>query len=290
MEFRVYQLTYANDLTEKTAELYEFLKNYGRKYGERDYYYTITNEIDEENHVITLCFSEEHDPIVNALDEENNSYAPDIEPCINTIMAFDLREKRFLVQNRDYPADNLKKETTMTRIGLIMEAAFQEVYNSEFNYLDTDREINEDTFRQAFERYRVSTLWVKIPGTRRFLYDYATIFSEDRLNRPWIEAWNADESGMHEILLKAPGKGGDGDLRNSPVAKSVMNMFGVEVKQLDFWDEEGKFHKISSSSLKRFNVKGIDHRTLVITAIQHTSLAIRNRRTELRDFVASSDL
>ncbi|KKK10351.1 MULTISPECIES: hypothetical protein [Bacillus] len=290
MEFRVYQMTYNNDLTTKTNDLYEFLKSYGRQHGERGYYYTITNEIDEENHVITFSFSEEHDSNINSLDEENNSYAPDVEPCINTIMALDLREKRFLVQNRDYPADNLKKETTMTRIGLILEDAFQEVYNSEFNYLDTDKEIDEGTFKEAFENHRVSHLWVRFPGVRRFLHETATIFAEDDLNTQWIEGWNKDESGMHEILLKAPGRGGDGDLRNSPIAKSIMNMFGAEVKQLDFWDEEGKFHKISISSLKRFVVSGIDHRTLVITAIQHTSLAIRNRRTELRDFIATRDL
>ncbi len=70
---------------------------------------------------------------------------------------------------------------------------------------------------------------------------------------------------MHEILLKAPGRGGEGDLRHSPIAKSLLNMVGAYVKQINYWDENDKSHEVSRNSLMRFVVNGINIRSLPVT-------------------------
>ncbi|QOQ56877.1 hypothetical protein J6B42_10620 [Bacillus velezensis] len=290
MEFRVYQLTYANDLTENGGALHEYLASMAKLPGEHGFEYCITSEIDYDDHVITFCFSEEFASDVSSVDDEKNIYTPDVAPYINTIMALDLREKRFLVQNRDYPANNLKKDLTMTRIRLMLNEAFENTYNSVFNTLDTDREVNENEFIHLFENNRVSALWVTIPNNYRVLPEHEQIFEDEAINRNWIEGWNNDHSKMHEILLKAPGRGGEGDLRHSPIAKSLLNMVGAYVKQINYWDENDKSHEVSRNSLMRFVVNGINIRSLPVTSIDRLSLEIRNRREELREFRASDEI
>ena len=290
MEFRVYQLLYSNDLTEKATELADYLKQLAKIPGEFGFKYCITNEFDFTNNIITFCFSEEYASDVSSVDEEKNNYNPEISPYINTIMSLDLQEKRLLVQNRDYQANTLNKHQTMTRIGVLLNDGFEKIYNSVFNYLDTDRQIFDEDFTPLFENNRVSLLWATIPKNGRFIPEDETIFEEDTIdNQNWIKGWNSDESDVFEILLKAPGKGGNGDLRHSPIARSLMKMLGAEVKQLNFWDDENKHQKISRSSLKRFIVTGINHRTQPITSVDKLATEVFNRRAELRGFTGTSD-
>ncbi|MCU4984479.1 hypothetical protein P4310_30875 [Bacillus thuringiensis] len=291
MEFRVYQMLYPDDLTEKGDRLVEFLKRMTKIPGEYGFKYCITNEFDFTENIITFCFSEEYASDVNSVDDDKNNYNPDVSPYINTIMAIDLQEKRLLVQNRHYPANTLNKDQTMTRIGLMLNEAFDKIYATVFNYLPTDRLIFDDDFTPIFKENRISLLWATIPKHGRFIPEGEEVFKDEGIdNSNWIKGWNSDSSDVFEVLLKAPGKGGEGDLRNSPIARSLMKMLGVEIKQLDFWDDENKHHKIARSSLKRFVVKGINHRTHAITAVDKLATEIYSRREELRSFSATSEI
>ncbi|MET1123075.1 hypothetical protein ABWU59_29590 [Priestia megaterium] len=290
MEFRVYQLLYADSLIEESQSLYNYLQRMAKLPGEFGFDYCITNNVDFSNNVITFCFSEEYASDVNSVDDEKNLFTPDVSPYINTIMALDLQEKRLIVQNRDYPANNLNKHQTMTRMGLMLNNAFENVYNAVFNYIDTDREVLEEEFERAFENYRVSLLWVKVPNNRRFIPNYERIHEDDLLNENWITGWNQDQSDVQEILLKAPGRGGNGDLRLSPVARSLIKMFGSEVKQIDYWDDEENHYSISRDSLRRFVIRGVNLRTQPITVIDRLSVEIQARRDELRNFRGVEDL
>jgi hypothetical protein len=290
MEFRVYQLLYSGDLTEKGEEFFQYLRNMSKIPGEFGFDYCITNEIDFNNNIITFCFSEEYEPDISSVDDDKNVFVPDVSPYINTLMAIDLQEKRMIVQNREYPANNLDKHQTMTRVGIMLNEAFEAVYNSVFNYLLTDREVQDEEFERIFNNFRISSLWIQIPNNLRFIPDNERIFEDELLNRKWIEGWNNDQSGVYEVLLKAPGKGGDGDLRYSPIAISLMKMLGKEVKQIDYWDDEGNHHQISRNSFRRFVINGINLRTQVITAIDRISSEVYNRRAELRSFVGTTEI
>ncbi|CAF1772462.1 hypothetical protein NRS6084_03893 [Bacillus subtilis] len=289
MDFRVYQLLFANDLTSKTTELFDFLKNVAKLPGEHGFDYCITREIDETDNIITFCFSEEHAPNVNSVDDERNSYSPEVAPYLNTFVAIDLQEKRMLVQHRNYPPTNLDKDKTMVRIGMILEEAFQNIYNSVFNYQNTKRTINDEDFLNAFNDNRVTLLRVRLFQTGRRIIDGTQIFQDENLNNHWIQGFEADESDMYEVILKAPGKSGEGDLRNSPIAKSLLNLAMKEIIELNYWGEEGS-DTMTRADLKRFRVKGINKDTDPITAINAICGEVLRRRNEVRRFRVIEDL
>ncbi len=119
-------------------------------------------------------------------------------------MAIDFQEKRLLVQNRDYPANTLNKQQTMTRVGLLLNEGFEKIYNSVFNYLDTDKQIFDNDFTPLFENNRVSLLWATIPNHGRFIPEGEKIFEDDTIdNQNWIKGWNSDESDVFEVLNKS---------------------------------------------------------------------------------------
>ncbi|MBM7647861.1 hypothetical protein JOC78_000801 [Bacillus ectoiniformans] len=290
MEFRVYQLTYSNDLTEGANELFRYLRSMSIVPGEHGFEYCITNEIDLDENIITFCFSEEHQSDTITIDDEKNSFIADVAPFINTMVAIDLQEKRMIVQNRDYPANNLNKHQTMTRMRVMLNEAFENVYNSVFNTLDIEREINDEELEHAFYNNRVSFLRMQISNANRNLLQHVEIFEDRLLNEKWVEGWNTDQSVTYEVILKAPGQGGEGDLRLSPIAISLLNVLGARIEQINIWDEEGNNEVLSRSSFSRFIIRGINHRTQVITCIDTISQEVYNRRQELRSFRATVEL
>ena len=290
MEFRVYQLTYADDLTVRANDLYQYLKDMSIVPGEHGFEYCITNEIDLDENIITFCFSEEHSPNTTTIDDEKNSIIADVAPFINTMAAIDLQEKRMIVQNRDYPANNLDKHQTMTRIRIMLNEAFQNVYNSVFNTISIEREMDDEELDEIFRNNRVSMLRVQITRNNRTLLETAEIFEDSSLNEKWIEGWNTDNSNIHEIILKAPGQGGEGDLRYSPIANSVLDLLGSRIMQMSIWDENEDNEVLSRSSFSRFIIRGINHRTQVITSIDTIAQEVYNRRQELRAFRATDEL
>jgi hypothetical protein len=289
MDFRVYQLTYPDDLTQQGQALYDYLRNVAKIPGEHGFEYCITNESGFNENIIVGCFSEEHSPNINSVDEEKNLYVPDVAPYINTFFAIDLQEKRMLIQHREYPAANLNRNQTLTRLSSILNAAFENIYNSVFNYIDTNREVNDDEFIEVFNNHRITLLRVKLFENGRLLRADAQIFDDEEVNRNWIEGWNMDASNMHEIVLKAPGRGGDGDLRESPLATSLLNLPIKEIVEINYWDEDGS-ETMSRTDFRKFRISGIDRYTLPITAIDAIENAVYNRRDEVRRFRAIRDL
>ncbi|WP_049827350.1 hypothetical protein [Paenibacillus maysiensis] len=286
MDFRVYQIIYAGDLVSKGHELFQYLRELAKIPGEQGFEYCITSEVDYQGNIIGGCLSEEHSPDINSVDDNKNVFVPDVAPYLNTYFALDLQEQRLLVQHRDYPATNLSRQQAMSRLGTIINGGFQHIYGSEFNYVTTNREISEEEFIEVFHENRITSLRVKILPQGRLLSPSVHIFNESNVNENWIEGWNSDTSQTHEVLLKAPGRGGEGDLRNSPIAISLINLPTKEILELNYWSEEDGAETMSRTDLKKLRVQGIDKRTQPITGIDRLLIDLINRRDELRRFIA----
>lgn len=289
MDFRVYQLTYAGDLTAKGEQFYALLRNLSKVPGEFGFDYCITSEVDFDENIITGCLSEEHAPDINSVDEDRNTFVPDVAPYLNTLFAIDLQEKRMIVQHRDYPPSNLDRHQSMTRLGLLINSVFEEVYHSQFNYLTTHREVTDEDFLDIFHNNRITLLRVKLFDTGRFLPWDAEIFMDKELDNHWVEGWNSDESNMHEIVLKAPGRGGTGDLRESPIARSLLSLPRKEIMELNYWQEDGQ-ENMSRTDFKKFRIRGIDRHTQVISAIDTITREVYQRRAELNRYSLIPDL
>jgi hypothetical protein len=289
MDFRVYQLTYDGDLLARGRDFYQYITNLP-KFREHQLEYCITNEHEFEQNIVTFCFSEEYIPDLNSVDEARNSFSPNIDPFLNTFFSIDLQEKRMLVHHRDYPPNNLDRHQTMTRVSVLLNEAFQEVYNSQFNYLNTNRSVAEEDFLEVFRNNRITMLRVKLFETGRNIRAGSTIFQESTLNNQWIVGWNEDESDMHEIILKAPGRGGEGDLRDSPIARSLINLQNKEIVELNYWDEESGSNLMSRTDLRKFRIRGINNHTQPITAVNTIANEVYSRRPELRNFIATRQL
>lgn len=288
MDFRVYQLLYANDLTRNGQALFDYLRGLTKIPGEHGFEHCITNEITYSEDIITFCFSEEHAPNLTSVDDDKNSYSPDVAPYLNTFYALDLQEKRMLIHHRDYPPANLGRDKNLVKVGLILDAAFQRIYNSPFNYINTAVELNDDDFLNVFNNNRITLLRVKLFNAGRRIVEGTTIFENPDLNRSWIEGFESDESDTYEVILKAPGRTGEGDLRNSPIAKSLINMVNKQITELNYWTDDGA-DSMSRTDLKRFRINGINKDTNPITAIDTITNEVYRRRAEIRRFRAVDD-
>lgn len=292
LDFKVYQVTAAIDLTSRGRELFNLLKSQNKFTGEQGLKFCITQELDFDENVITGCFSEEYLTNISSNDEDKATFVPEVEPYLNTFFAFDLQEKRIILENRRYPANNLKKDQTRIRLFTIIKDCFEEIYNAEFDYLNTHRNVDDDDFIHIFRTNRVSMLKVRLSTNGRLLSSSTKIFNEDDelLNSKWVQGWNSDQSGMHEIILKAPGKGGDGDLSKSPIALSLLNLPVKEIVEINYWDENETSGTMSRTDLRRFRIEGINLHTLPISAISEISREVYLRRVELRSFKFIEDL
>ena len=286
MDFKVYQLIYAGNLTTRGELLYDYLRGLAKIPGEHGFEYCITSEIEYQNNFICGCLSEEYPPTINSVDEDKNVYVPDVSPYLNTFFVLDLQEQRMLIQHREYPAPNLDRHQSRVRLATILSSGFDHVYNAQFDYVDTNRDVTDDEFIEVFNQNRITLMRVKMFPQGRLLRENTAIFEEEKLNAAWIEGWNTDESETHEIVLKAPGRNGTGDLRRSPIANSLISLPVKEILELNYWDEDRGSESMSRTDLRKFRITGIDRHTQPITAIDHIINDLRNRRAELRRFVA----
>ncbi|WP_440960527.1 hypothetical protein ACN6KS_22510 [Paenibacillus nitricinens] len=286
MDFRLYQVIYAGDLTLNGQVLFEYLRGLAKIPGEHGFEYCVTSEIDYENDLICGCLSEEYPPNINSVDDDRNVYVPDVAPYLNTYFAIDLQEQRLLIQHREYPANNLSRQQALVRLATIIKGGFELAYGVEFDYVNTNREVTDDEFLEVFEQNRITLMRVKLYPQGRLLRDTAEIFEDEEINRIWIDGWNADESETHEMVLKAPGRGGAGDLRRSPIANSLINLPVKEILELNYWSDEDGAGSMSRTDLRKLRVQGIDRHTQPITAIDHLLIDLRNRRGEMRRFIA----
>ncbi|MFI8709958.1 hypothetical protein ACIGHG_23600 [Bacillus sp. NPDC077411] len=290
MDFRVYQVIYPDDLTVHGQQLYEHLRNTAKQPGEHGFEFCITSDVGYSNDLITFCLSEEYSANISSVDDDKNSFIPDVAPYLNTYVSLDLQEKRLLVQHRDYPPNNLSKDQNMVRLSLMLSQAFADVCNATFNYLDTTRLVDDEDFANIFNNYRITMLRVRLFETGRYISEDAQIFEDEEINRRWKDGWADDGSSMHEIILKAPGRGGEGDLRHSPIAQSLVNLVRKDIVEINYWDDDGVSESLSRNDFRRFSINGINTYTLPITAIETISNEVYNRRGEVRRFIATRDL
>ncbi|SEL81174.1 hypothetical protein [Paenibacillus sp. OK003] len=286
MDFRVYQVIFSGDLIGNGELLFEYLKGLSKIPGEFGFEYCITSEIDYQSNIICGCLSEEYSPDINSVDDEKNVYVPDVAPYLNTYFALDLQEQRLLVQHREYPATNLNWEQSMARLAFMIRGGFEQFYGVDFDYVITNRDVSDDEFIDVFNENRITSLRVKIFDQGRMLSRDAEIFNDSALNDAWIQGWNSDESETYEIVLKAPGRGGTGDLRESPIAISLINLPVKEILELNYWTEDDGAGTMSRTDLKKLRVQGLDRRTQPITGVDRLLSDLRNRRLEIRNFIA----
>lgn len=284
MDFVVFQIATPDDLLEREREFMDFLANYPRQQEDRDLYFCITNDISTQNSIITGNISQEHLPLTDSVDEEKAVYEPEDTPSLHTFFAIDLQEKFLLLQYRDYSPKTLDKDITRNRLARVLNEAFLAVYFQQINLVPTEKEYNEEELLNLFNEYRVSYLRVRIGEHRRLIPNETTIFEETNLNNSWIQAWNSDESNTDVVILKAPGKTGEGDLRNSYLARTLLSLPSKDIEELIYWDRAGKQHKINKNGFKRFKLSDIDLYTHPITAIDYITTQITQRRDELELF------
>lgn len=290
MDFRVYQVIFPDDLSQHGQQLFDYLRNTAKQPGEHGFEYCITSDVSYSNDVITFCLSEEYQANISSVDDQKNTFVPDVAPYLNTFVALDLQEKRLLVQHRDYPPNNLSKDQNMVRLSLLLSQTFAEVCNATFNYLDTTRLVDDEDFVNIFANYRITMLRVRLFDTGRYITQGTEVFNNTIINENWISGWELDESSMHEIILKAPGRGGEGDLRHSPIAKSLVNLVRKDIIEINYWDDDGVSESLSRNDFRRFSINGINTYTLPITAIETITNEAFNRRAETRRFIATRDL
>ncbi|MGE6576249.1 hypothetical protein ACQKFM_15135 [Paenibacillus xylanexedens] len=284
MDFVVYQIATPDNLVSKESEFFEFLSTYPIQQEERELYYCITQDLTMENSIITASLSQEHSPLTDSFDDEKQLYPPGDTPAIHTFFSFDLREKFLLLQLRDYSPSNLDKDITRNRLMRILNEAFIAVYSQQINAIPTEKEYNQDELIDLFNENRVSMLRVRIGDSARLLRSNTIIFDDESLNSAWTRAWNEDESNTHEVTLKAPGRNGEGDLRRSPYAKTLLEVPTKDIEELFYWDDAGKQHKVTKNGFKRFKVNDIDLHAHPISAIGYISSQLYARRDELNEF------
>lgn len=283
INFQVFQLAAATDLTQKDQEFFQELKNQPKLKGEHGYHFCITRETDFENHIVCGCFSEEHPPVTSSVDDQNYSYILEEPPYLNTFFAIDLREKRVLIQHREYPVPTLKQKQTFSRLHGLIKTAFEKVYGVEYLDVLTGRPVSDEEFIEKFRNNRTTLLKVELVPESKITEGF-DLFEDKALNKPWALGWNSDTSDTYEILLKAQGRGKTGDLRDSPIANTLIGLETKRIIDLNYWDANNEYHSMSRSSLEKFSIDGVDKNTLPISAIQNILKDLSANRGELRNF------
>lgn len=283
INFQVFQLAASDDLTKKDQEFFKELKNQPKIKGEHGYHFCITSETDFENHIVSGCFSEEHPPVANSVDDQNFSYILEEPPYLSTFFAIDLREKRVLIQHREYPVPTLKQKQTFSRLHNMIKNAFEHIYGIEYLDVPTGRPVSDEEFTEKFKNNRTTLLKVELEPESKITEGF-DIFENKDLNKPWAVGWNSDNSDTYEILLKAHGRGKAGDLRDSPIANTLIGLSTKRVIDLNYWDANNVYHSMSRSSMEKFEIDGVDKNTLPITAIQNILKDLIANRGELRNF------
>ncbi|GAC43006.1 hypothetical protein [Paenibacillus popilliae] len=284
MDFIVFQIGTPDDLTKKEEQFFTFLRNYPRQREERNLHFCITTDITLQNSIITGNLSQEHLPLSSPVNENKEYYAPNDSPYLHTLFSLDLQKRFLLLQYRDYPPANLDKDLTRNRLTRVLNEGFNTVYKQQFNPIPTEKPYDDSELIELFNKYRVSELRVKIGDSGRLLRDSSSIFEDANYNKVWIEAWNEDTSNISEVILKSPGRGGDGDLRLSPLAQTLLQIPSKEIEQIIYWDEDGKQNKVSKRGYERFKINDIDIHTYPITAVEVITTQISQRRNEFSQF------
>lgn len=169
----------------------------------------------------------------------------------------------------------------------MINGGYQDIYGPAFDYVITNRDVSDDEFIEVFNQNRITSLRVKLFPQGRLLSRDAKIMGDLDLNSAWINGWNTDTSETYEVVLKAPGRGGVGDLRRSPLAVSLINVPVKEILELNYWSEEDGVGTMSRTDLRKLRVQGLDRRTQPITGIDRLLLDLRNRSLKLEDLLHS---
>lgn len=283
MDFKVMQLTMAENFTKKEREFAEYLRN--SPIGlEGNLEYGISNDVLLEDHIIVGCLTEEYNPRQFTMDQ-NKTVIPitNIDPFERTFFALDFATRMLLVEFREYPPDELDREQALQRLTSYLTRAFDSIYRVQFNYMNTIQPHTDDYFSHFIENFPVTMIRVKLGEVGRLLPRQNEVFIDPTLALNWADGWNEDDSRTYEYIVKAKK---DGDLKSSPTVRTLLQLPGKEIQEIKYIDENNRIRHIQRNKFERFEIANLNTNGDNITIYNTILTYIRNNRDHLRTFRA----
>lgn len=216
-------------------------------------------------------------------DDQSEKPIENIDPWERTIFAIDFTHKKLLIQQRDYSPRNLSRPKTRTRITSILDEAWSEVFNMEFNFIPTNLNLGNDYFIDNFVKGR-KVLGAKFSFNKSWLVK--DIFDGDVMQEEWKDGWNHDGSKISELNFKTKA---DGDLHSSPFFKLAISSSGVLIESITYYDSIlDKAQTESRSQFDQIEVEEVTKRTEITVALNETCRSIEVNEKKLRDLRAIS--
>lgn len=279
MDFKVYQLFEQINYDGREYQLVEYLRRLDFFDGGHGLKYVINSDIELDRGVIVGSISEEFIPNAYGMNEDKSlRNLEEFEPYERTIFAFDFSTRAFLVQNRKYSPRNLDPGKTLTRLQAVLSAAFQEVFQSNFNIIPTTLPEDNEMFLRLFNVHRVTEILVNNLNNRNNLD--RQLSTDVQTNEALLNVWNNDDSNMDSMHIKSTS---DGELNDNPIALAAIYSPNAIIDKIRYFDpEEDKNVTVIRSKLDKFVVKDVDRDTESVTAFEQVITQVNENRRILR--------
>ncbi|KJB88591.1 hypothetical protein AZ66_06470 [Paenibacillus sp. E194] len=284
MNLKVYQIIKPPTKKEKWKELVEYLSQTGFYAGEHGLRYCLNSEYqyDEEQGIYVGAIHEEYIPDQTSVDG-NKQEQPivNIDPWERTIFAIDFVNEKLLIQLRDYSPRNLSRKIILARITGILSDAWEDLFNSEYNYIPTNLSLGNDYFINSFiNKTRVTG--VKLSFDKSWIV--TDIYDGKSMPENWKAVWNEDQSDLSDLTLKTSN---DGDLHESPLFKIALSSPGVTIESVSYFDSAiDKIRTESRTQFDQIDVTDVNKRTELPTALYETVRTMVENRKKLQQLKA----
>lgn len=279
MDFKVFQLFEQINYENREHLLANYLRELDFFDAGQNLRYLINNDVEVDRGVLVGSLSEEFIPNAYGINEDKSIRNLDeFEPYERTLFAFDFSTRAFLVQNRKYSPKNLDPGKTLTRIQAILNNAFQEVLESNFNIIPTVLPEDNELFLRLFNVHRVTEILVNKLNERNQLE--AQVAEDIAFNQQFVNYWNNDDSHMDMVHIKTTS---EGELNNNPIVLAAIHSPNAIIDKIRYFDpEEDKIIGVSRSQLDKFVVNDVDKETESVTAFEQIITQVNENRRILR--------
>lgn len=279
MDFKVYQLYEHVNYEEREHELITHLRNLDFHDGGHGLRYVINNDVQVDRGVMVGSISEEFIPNSYGInDDKSLKSLEEFEPFERTIFAFDFSSRAFLIQNRKSSPRNLEPGKTLTRLQAILNEAFQEIFESNFNIIPTTLPEDNEMFLRLFNVHRVTEIQVSKLNERNVLN--TQLSQEQAVNNALLSVWNNDNSHMDVVHIKSTS---EGELNYNPIVLAAIHSPNATIDKIKYFDpEEDKLVTVSRNQLDKFVVNDVDKDTESITAFEQVIRQVSENRRILR--------
>ncbi|MFE4428782.1 hypothetical protein ACFRH9_17030 [Peribacillus butanolivorans] len=279
MDFKVFQLFEQINYENREHLLANYLRELDFFDAGQNLRYLINNDVEVDRGVLVGSLSEEFIPNAYGINEDKSIRNLDeFEPYERTLFAFDFSTRAFLVQNRKYSPKNLDPGKTLTRIQAILNNAFQEVFESNFNIIPTVLPEDNELFLRLFNVHRVTEILVNKLNERNQLE--SQVAEDIAFNQQFVNYWNNDDSHMDMVHIKTTS---EGELNNNPIVLAAIHSPNAIIDKIRYFDpEEDKIIGVSRSQLDKFVVNDVDKETESVTAFEQIITQVNENRRILR--------